>query len=215
MEKNKLTKAIVIIIGIIVVGIVGWMMVDKNTISGDIDYTDQPRLGEEDAQVQILEFGDYKCPYCKMVSQTYLPKLQEDYIDTGKVAFYFMNYDFLNVDSTRAAEFAEVVYKELGDEVFWKFHELLYDYQPDDESLDFFTEQRLIDLLSAVTDESSVEAVKKAFDNGEGKVGLAIDNEFVDELGVTYTPTILINGEEFTGDSYEVLESELDKLIEE
>lgn len=215
MSKNKLAKIIVIIVGIIVIGIVGWMLIDKNTVSGEIDYANQPRLGDEDAQVQILEFGDYKCPYCKIVSKAYLPKLQEDYIDTGKVSFYYMNYDFLNIDSTRAAEFAEVVYKELGNEEFWKFHTLLYDYQPDDENLDFFTEQRLVDLLSSVTNEANVEIVKEAFDNGEGKDALAIDNEYVEKLGISYTPTILINGVEFTGDSYEALEAELNNLIEE
>ncbi len=37
-----------------------------------------------------------------------------------------MNYAFINNDSSRAAEFAETVYKELGNDTFWKFHELLY-----------------------------------------------------------------------------------------
>ncbi|KFN04300.1 thioredoxin family protein [Bacillus clarus] len=47
----------------------------------------QPTLGKEDAQISVVEFGDYKCPARKAWGERIFPQLQKDYIDTGKVKF--------------------------------------------------------------------------------------------------------------------------------
>jgi hypothetical protein len=75
-----------------------------------INYAGQPFIGEEEAPVSIVEFGDYKCPYCKDFHESFLPLIQKELVNTGKAKFYFMNDSFINVDSTRAAKFAETVF---------------------------------------------------------------------------------------------------------
>ena len=78
-----------------------------------IQYQDEPVLGESSAPVKIVEFGDYKCPYCKQFDASFFPLIDKELIQTGKVQFFFLNYPFINTDSSRASEFSEVVYKEL------------------------------------------------------------------------------------------------------
>ena len=38
-----------------------------------------------DGKIKIIEYGDFKCPYCKKVEKNVMPKLKKHYIDTDKV----------------------------------------------------------------------------------------------------------------------------------
>lgn len=172
----------------------------------EFDYSNQPFEGDKDASVEIVEFGDYKCPICKNFNASVYPVIEKEFVKTGMAKFYFMNLPFINTDSTRSAEFAETVYKELGNEVFWKFHHLLYSKQPEDtkyEKMDYFTEAFLKDTLAEIASESDVQKVMNAFKNKEYKDAMSKDESVSNELGVNSTPTLFINGKEFTGNSYE------------
>src|SRR5690349_19654660 len=114
--KKQTSKFIFWIIGLVTVCLVGLIFLSNNAKKEAIDYKGQPILGEQSAQVKIVEFGDYKCPYCKNFNDQLLPGIEKDFIKTGKASLYFMNYSFINVDSTRSAKFAEAVYKVLGNE---------------------------------------------------------------------------------------------------
>ncbi|MED3981252.1 DsbA family protein [Priestia megaterium] len=178
-----------------------------------IDYKGQPYLGEKSAPVQVVEFGDYKCADCKNFNKAFFPIINEQFITTGKVRFYFMNYSFLSPDSNRAAQFAESVYEELGNKVFWKFHEHLYDKQPNDskyQRMDFYTEDFLLNTLKEVSNEKDAKRVLKAFRAGDSKKSWEKDMEFVKKWGVSETPTVFINGKKFKGNTVE----KFNKMIE-
>ncbi|OJH16732.1 hypothetical protein BLX88_21545 [Bacillus obstructivus] len=167
------------------------------------DYSNQPFEGDENAPVEIVEFGDYKCPACKDFNDTVYPVIQKDLIETGKAKLYFMNYPFIYKDSERSAQFAETVYQELGNDVFWKFHHLLYSKQPKEEKTDFFTLKVLKDSLAELVNEADVKKVEEAFKNKEYKNALAKDRSYVSELKIDSTPSLFINGKKFTGSSYD------------
>ncbi|MFC0186980.1 DsbA family protein [Fictibacillus aquaticus] len=186
----------------------------KDTAENDIDYSGQPFLGDENAPVEMIEFGDYKCPACKNFNEQLFPVIEKELIDTGKVKFYFMNYAFINVDSERSAKFAEAVYKELGSETFWKFHHKLYEEQPADhgaEKQDIFTEDKLTSILAGVSSESDAEKVKAAYTKDAADKAFETDKDLVSELGVKSTPTLFVDGEEFTGKSLD----DLKKMVED
>ncbi|WP_445506544.1 DsbA family protein [Niallia sp. 03190] len=206
-NKNKPSKFLYWIIGISIFCII--CLVILSNLPKDaaaIDYTDQPFLGEDSAAVSIIEFGDYKCPVCKNFNASFFPKIKKDFIDTGKAKFYFMNYPFIHTDSTRSALFAETIYHELGKDAFWKFHELLFEKQPDDvkyESIDLYTETFLKETLNDMASDEEMEKVVQAFEENKYKDSLEKDLSYVDSLSITGTPTIFINGIKFEGNTYE------------
>lgn len=51
--------------------------------------TDPRSLGHDDAPIVIIEFSDYQCPYCGQFHADVLPRLQSEYINTGKVRLIF------------------------------------------------------------------------------------------------------------------------------
>ncbi|MCK2003772.1 DsbA family protein [[Brevibacterium] frigoritolerans] len=211
------------IIGLIAVIIIGFIFLangkkDEDTAVNEIDYKSQPYLGENSAPVKIVEFGDYKCPVCKTFEEQFFPSIQSELIDTGKAQFYFMNYSFINVDSTRSAKFAESVYQELGNETFWEFHELLFDKQPADlkyEKQDIFTDKFLEETLKEIANDKDVKKVVTSFKAKKSEDQWNKDMELADELGVTGTPSLFVNGKKFEGNTIDDLVKMVDDAAKE
>ncbi|CAN7528762.1 DsbA family protein [Peribacillus frigoritolerans] len=211
------------IIGLIAIIIIGFIFLangkkDEDTAVNEIDYKSQPYLGEKSAPVQIVEFGDYKCPVCKTFEEQFFPSIQSELIDTGKAQFYFMNYSFINVDSTRSAKFAESVYQELGNKTFWEFHELLFDKQPADlkyEKEDVFTDKFLEETLKEIANDKDVKKVVTSFKAKKSEDQWNKDMELADELGVTGTPSLFVNGKKFEGNTIDDLVKMVDDAAKE
>jgi len=213
------SKFIFWIIGLIAVCILGFIFLanhskSNSTSKDSIDYSNQPFKGKASAPVSIIEFGDYKCPNCKNFGENVIPVIQKELIDTGKAKLYFMNDAFINTDSTRSAKFAEVVYKELGNKTFWKFHDLLYKKQPAEskyEKMDIYDEAFLTSTLKEVATESDTQKVVKAFKNNEGDSPFKKDMNYAAKLHVTGTPTIFVDGKLFDGQTIDDLAEMVDK----
>lgn len=192
-----MSKKVFWIVGLVAVCIVGIIVLtDASQKSVVLDYEDQPFLGEASAPVEIVEFGDYKCPSCKEFTESLFPVIYEELVETGKAKFYFMNYSFIAADSTIAAKFAEAVYQELGNEKFWDFHHLLFANQT---TVPHFTEEFLEAIVAEVASLEETEKVLLAYQNGEGDAAWDKDMKMANSLNVSSTPTILINGKEFKG----------------
>lgn len=155
----------------------------------------QPTLGDADAPVSVVEFGDYKCPSCKQWGETVYPKLKQDYIDTGKISFSYINVLFHGQESILASLASESVYKQDPD-AFWDFHKALYDAQPASQQHDeaWVTVERLTEIASETT---SVDVAKLEDDLSENSTVLdqvSLDDGLVKEHGVQFTPSIMVNG---------------------
>ena len=196
-----MSKKIFWFIGIIAVCLIAIVMLtNAKEDTAVIDYEGQPFLGEESAPVEIVEFGDYKCPHCGEFNNTLLPMINEELVETGKAKFYFMNYSFIAADSTTSAQFAETVYEELGNEKFWEFHHLLFANQTNESGqANLMSEEFLTAVLTEVATAEETEKVKLAFSEGTAKEAWDQDMSTANNLGVTSTPTIYIGGKEFTG----------------
>ncbi|MEH7179071.1 DsbA family protein [Neobacillus vireti] len=218
-QSSSSSKFVFWIIGLIAISIIGFIFLannqkSDNTAKEEIDYANQPFLGEKSAPVSIVEFGDYKCPNCKNFADNVVPLIVKDFVDTGKAKFYYFHYPFINVDSERTAKFSEAVYHELGNDKFWEFHELIYDKQPEDtryEKVDLFTEDFLTETLQEIASEAEVKKVTAYFDTKDPEEAWKSDEALGGKLGVQGTPTIFVNGKRFDGTTME----DLNKLVEE
>ncbi|WP_036200242.1 DsbA family protein [Ureibacillus sinduriensis] len=196
-----MSKKIFWIVGIIAACIIGIIVLtDASQEKAEIDYANQPFMGDENAPVEIIEFGDYKCPHCGEFNNSMVPFIKEEFVDTGKAKFYFMNYAFIAVDSSMAALFAETVYEELGNEMFWEFHDLLFANQATADGLEnFMDEDFLTTILSKIASEEELKQVGEAFSKNQADALLDKDMEMAKNLGVNSTPAIFIGGKKFEG----------------
>src|ERR1041385_6960138 len=45
--------------------------------------------GNNDAHIAILEYSDFACSFCARYAREIYPRLQEEYVKSGKVRYYF------------------------------------------------------------------------------------------------------------------------------
>ena len=101
---------------------------------------DDAVLGDSNAEVTIIEFSDYQCPFCrKFWTETY-PELKSQYVDTGKAKIIFRDLPLdtncnrnlgnqLHPMACKSAEAAECVREKAGDLGYWKFHDKMFSEQ--------------------------------------------------------------------------------------
>ncbi|HEX7064692.1 MAG TPA: thioredoxin domain-containing protein [Bacillales bacterium] len=155
-------------------------------------YDTQPVLGDPDAPVKIVELGDYKCPVCQLFDATFFPKIKKDFIETGKAAYYFMNYPIIE-GSIPAALASESVYHNSPD-LFWDYHDAIYANQgPEDE--DWATTEFLVQLAKKHVPEIDTEQLKKDIEEKTYLDQIRKEQQKGESLGVQGTPTIFVNGE--------------------
>ncbi|MCA9819614.1 MAG: DsbA family protein [Nitrosarchaeum sp.] len=80
-------------------------------------------LGNPIAPITIIEFGDYQCHQCYNWFHNTKPAIFENYVDTGRVNFIFVDMAFLGRDSPKAAQ-ASYCAEDQGK--YWEYHDLLY-----------------------------------------------------------------------------------------
>src|SRR5260221_10189006 len=61
----------------------------------DVAVGNLPVMGNKNAKVKVVEFADFQCPFCKQWFNDVESSLIKDYVNTGKVAFYWRDYPFL------------------------------------------------------------------------------------------------------------------------
>ena len=82
-----------------------------------------PLLGDVNAKITIVEFGDYQCTYCHLFHENTKDALLQQYVNTGKVNFVFRDFPLNGPDSVLAADAAYCA----GDQnKYWQYHDELY-----------------------------------------------------------------------------------------
>ena len=82
-----------------------------------------PILGNPNAEITLVEFGDYQCHFCNVYFHNTEHKIFENYVMEGKVNVIFKDYTIIGPDSLVAAHAAHCA-GEQGK--FWEYHNTLY-----------------------------------------------------------------------------------------
>ncbi len=85
-----------------------------------IDLAGAPARGPDDAPITIVEFGDFRCPYCRRAAPT-LDRVLAQY--PTEVRHVFKYFPIVSEDSGRAALAAEAAHRQGR---FWDFRNELY-----------------------------------------------------------------------------------------
>lgn len=101
-------------------------------------------LGNPNAPVTMVWFGDLQCPICRQFHADVLPTLLKDYVRTGKVKLVWRNLAFIGPDSTTAAGMAGAA--EMQNKL-WQFVSLFY-YNQQEENSGYVTQKFLQQMAS-------------------------------------------------------------------
>lgn len=166
----------------------------KAPIKVDVDPGNFPTRGNQEAKVTIVEFGDFRCPFCKRSFDQVEPQLEKDYINSGKVKFAFRNYAFLGPASVIAAEGAACANEQ---EKFWDYHDYMYKNQPEESDTSMYTSDRLSEIAGTL----GMDALqfKTCMDTHKYAKQVQADLAAGQKASVQATPTFYINGMQLVG----------------
>jgi protein-disulfide isomerase len=142
-------------------------------------------IGDDDAAVTVVEYGDYECPFCAAAQ----PVVKQILAHHGKeLRFAFRHFPLVEVHphaepAAEAAEFAA------SQGLFWPMHAAI-----------FANQHRLsISLLAALAAslELSKSSLREALADGRFAVKVQADFAGGVRSGVNGTPTFFINGMRF------------------
>lgn len=170
-----------------------------------LKYEKQPHLGSPDAKVKVIEFADFKCPACKKWSETYMDTFIKDYVDTGKVELYFMNFAFLDRDSYLAASAGEAIYKQ-SNEKFWEYADKLYENQGDESKI-WATQKFILNFVKENIDGIDYAQFEKDLKDQTYMFDVKEDYKIAGSYGVNGTPRFMVNGKLLPDSNYENLEA--------
>lgn len=207
-ERRRQTFLIAAVIGVIalIVGL-GFMfmkLTDDPTPTKLDGASDEYALALGDAgdgNHQVVIYEDFLCPFCGEVEAGTRKALQQG-IDDGTVYVEYRPINLLSRMgdySMRATNALRVVQQKSGDDVAKKFHDLLFENQPQEGGQmpddDWLVEQA----VSAGADEADVRPGIEGLTEKQWVDDAT--NEAMNDMGVNSTPTIYIDGKLVEGAS--------------
>lgn len=147
-----------------------------------------PYLGSGTAKVTVVEYADYRCPFCERLFTTVLPDIKSKYIDTGEIKFIYQDFAFLGADSNTAAEASHCAADQ---NKFWQYHDYLFKNQGS-ESGDWAS--AVNEKIFAKTLGLNTTQFNSCLDSGKYKQEVLNETAAGKSYGVTGTPTVFVNG---------------------
>jgi protein-disulfide isomerase len=85
---------------------------------------DEAFRGDSSATVAIVEYADFECPYCGQYEHEVYPQISEDYIQTGKVKYFYRDLPLPMHPHAMIAARAAHCAGEQGK--YWEMHDSLF-----------------------------------------------------------------------------------------
>ena len=146
-------------------------------------------LGNLSAPITIVEFGDYQCHQCYNWFHNAKSAVFENYVDTGKANFVFMDLAFLGRDSPKAAQ-ASYCAEDQGK--YWEYHNQLYTAQESQIDNGWANPERLKAFAFSLS--LDMESFENCFDSGKYEKRVQYNIAEAKKFGANGTPTFFIIG---------------------
>ena len=163
-------------------------------------------MGDPKAQVTLIEYASFTCPHCAHFHTQILPELKKKWIDTGKVKVVYRDFP-LDQTAARAAQLAECS----GKERYFAVIDMIFRGQATwAASADPIAELSKSLRIAGMGENE----VKACLANTSVADAVIADYRTGETLGITSTPTLVVNGEIYRGArSVEELDALFGKLV--
>ncbi len=146
-------------------------------------------LGNPDAKVELVEYGDLQCPVCKQFAEDILPPVVENQVRNGDVKVVFRNYPIIGPQSAPAgaAALAAGAQGKGG-----QFLDLFYHNQGAENS--GFADDEFLTAIAEAVGVPNIEKWNSDRKSAKFEEEVERTNEEAERLGLTGTPSLAIKG---------------------
>tara|TARA_B110000014_G_scaffold248666_1_gene223233 strand:+ start:19 stop:669 length:651 start_codon:yes stop_codon:yes gene_type:complete len=182
--------AIPIIIGVIVgVGLISNLeQTDNNSsiLNEENLLRGSTVAGNPNAEITIVEFGDYQCTFCYKFHNETMKKIDENYIKTENVNFVYKDFPLNGEQSILASEASYCAQKQ---NKFWEYHDTLYNNWGG-ENTGWITKNVLLGFARDI--KLNLDDFSQCLENSEFRQKVLQNEKFGREIGINATPSFLI-----------------------
>lgn len=197
-----------LIVAVVLVGIGAIALQQNQNKVESVETSQDKSMGNADAPVVVVEYGDYQCPACGRFASTVKPKIVEEFVNSGQVRFVFRSFQFIGEESQWAAEAAECA-NEQGK--YWEYYEKLYSSQAG-ENAGAFRKENLEGFAAALGLQT--EQFNQCLASGKYTKKVEAETLEAQKLGLRSTPSLLVNGELVDGGGqYEILSAKIRQAL--
>ena len=143
-------------------------------------------LGNPNAKITIVEFGDYQCTFCYKFHDETMKKINQEYIKTANVNFIYKDFPLNGEQSILASEASYCAQKQ---NKFWEYHDTLYNNWGG-ENTGWITENILQEFARDVG--LNLDEFSQCLENSEFRQKVLDNEQFAREIGINATPSFLI-----------------------
>ena len=166
--------------------------------------------GNDNATVVFVEYASLTCPACAAFHTNVFPKLNKEYIETGKIKFIHREiyFDRAGLWAALTARCTNSVKRYFG------MLDLLYSEQPIWSRSD--NSDKIVEALLKISAKSGIEKGRaiSCLENQEKALDLVNQYKiYVNENAIESTPTFVINGEKYSNRSYEEIKEIIEKEL--
>jgi len=138
---------------------------------------------DHNAKLTLVEFTDYQCPFCGRHFRETMPKIDEEYIKTGRIRYVLREFplESIHPQAVKAAE-AATCSGEQGK--YWEMHSLLFGSPKAMAIKDFVDHAQALNL--------DVAKFQQCLDSGKYTAKVRKDLNDAQKAGVTGTPTFFL-----------------------
>jgi protein-disulfide isomerase len=182
----------------IIIGSIAGLIVVAGTADNDSNIltisklTDNgsPIMGDPDAPITILEWGDYQCTFCYKFHQDTLDIINEEFIKTGKVKVIFKDFPLNGPDSKLAAESSYCAHDQGK---YWEYHDQLYENWAG-ERTGWITREALSEFAKSINLDTA--EFNKCLNESKHENKINSIYEFGKQIGIDATPSFLVFNDE-------------------
>ena len=170
-------------------------------VMSKINVTGRPTRGAKNAKVVVVNFDDFECPYCAAMHRTLFPEILKEYGD--RITIIYKDFPLAEIHpwATHAAVDANCLAAQNVD-AYWDFADSIHANKRDVDN-EKTPEARFaaIDKMAILQgqkhneDAAKLQACVKAQNEDQVKASM----KEADDLGVSATPTLFINGQKIDG----------------
>ena len=187
MKKYYLI-AIPVVIGIIVALYLAYQSgeTQEKTTAQTLIQNGSPHMGNSNAKITLLEWGDYQCTYCYRFHQSSKDVIIEEYVNTGKVNFVFRDFPLNGPNSVLAAQGS---YCANDQGKYWEYHDETYKNW-EGENTGWVNKDSLLQFAKTVN--LDVNQFNKCMDDNKYKQKVLDNEKFGKNIGIDATPSFLV-----------------------
>jgi len=150
-----------------------------------------PILGNIDAPLTLVEFGDYQCSFCKKHFVQTHDLIMKNYVATGNVKILFKDMIVTPGEDSMHAAHAAHCAKDQG--MFWKYHYMLYNNWKG-ENTGWVTDDSLNKFASNI--DLDMNEFSKCMSEKKWMNLIRASIEDANTMGITGTPSFFLIGSE-------------------